>query len=280
MANIPSVMDTFPNDIKEPELLNGKSQRCISFRKTIAIEIDKPGAFNLSQTPVTQSYSLEQISDINLIKDQVLFIYRPKETKNDIDLNNWCSAQGLAAVYKEKHIQIYTNENLYLVVGPQDLEQTFADTFAAYINCVLALQNLEKLTSLKSMDIADDVKLVHKVDKTSLHKWPDLQIKTENTYMLRLLANQVSQMLWHCLRSGTKHKDLPDALEVFVQADQLEARVDTLVDKIEILDDLYSTANDRLSEYSFFREECRLEIIIIVILLLELVIACITLMAG
>jgi uncharacterized Rmd1/YagE family protein len=60
------------------------------------------------------------------------------------------------------------------------------------------------------------------------------------------------------------------ARELAAQAEVVE-RFHWVDDKLEVYDDLYELANDRLSEFAYFMREYRLEAWIIVLLLVECV---------
>jgi len=51
----------------------------------------------------------------------------------------------------------------------------------------------------------------------------------------------------------------------------VEQRLEQLDDRLEVVEDVYELANDRLSEYRYFRIECFIEIVVAGLLLAELV---------
>ena len=52
----------------------------------------------------------------------------------------------------------------------------------------------------------------------------------------------------------------------------LVTRLGWLDDKLEVAEDLYELANDRLSDFTYFHREFRLELLIVVLLLAEVII--------
>lgn len=64
--------------------------------------------------------------------------------------------------------------------------------------------------------------------------------------------------------------------ELAQQADTID-RLRLLDDGIELAQEVYDTANDRLLEYRYFHAEYRIEIIIAVILFAELIAVCVEL---
>src|SRR5260221_7082389 len=61
------------------------------------------------------------------------------------------------------------------------------------------------------------------------------------------------------------------ATELAVQAEVID-RLGSLDDRLEVCEDLYELANDRLSEFTYFHREFRLELWIIVLLVAEVVV--------
>ena len=57
----------------------------------------------------------------------------------------------------------------------------------------------------------------------------------------------------------------------FLLATQAQDRLIVLDDKIEVVEDLYATANERLTSFAYFRREYWLEIAIVVLLLVQFV---------
>jgi hypothetical protein len=112
-----------------------------------------------------------------------------------------------------------------------------------------------------------DVPLTHRVDGRALYRWRHVAKMTEAVTGARFR---------HVAIDGPLEKG-PDTLpglgrRLFIElALRTEAahRLERLDERIDVLADLYELANDRLSEFSYFRREYVLEFLIIGVLALE-----------
>jgi hypothetical protein len=112
-----------------------------------------------------------------------------------------------------------------------------------------------------------DVPLTHRVDRRALHRWRHVARMTEAVAgaRFRLVAIEA------CLERG------PESLQGLARRLFIELalrigathRLERLDDQIDVVADLYELANDRLSEFSYFRREYVLEFLIIGVLALE-----------
>jgi hypothetical protein len=112
-----------------------------------------------------------------------------------------------------------------------------------------------------------DVPLTHRVDGRALHRWRHVARMTEAVTDARFRHVAIEA----CLERA------PEPLEGLARRlfTELALRIDAthrlerLDDRIDVLADLYELANDRLSEFSYFRREYLLEFLIIGVLALE-----------
>ena len=112
-----------------------------------------------------------------------------------------------------------------------------------------------------------DARLTHRVDGRALYRWAHVAKMTEAITGARFR---------HVAIEGPLEKG-PEPLpglgrRLFVElALRIEAthRLERLDDRIDVVADLYELANDRLSEFSYFRREYVLEFLIIGVLALE-----------
>jgi hypothetical protein len=115
-----------------------------------------------------------------------------------------------------------------------------------------------------------DVHFAHRVDLADLTEWPRVNEMTRRSLQHRLRHADLSR----CLQTNVNRR--PPAIwrivqELFERA-ELEDRLEALGDRIEVVADIYESANDRLSEYSYFRREYKIELWIVVILIAELLV--------
>ena len=114
---------------------------------------------------------------------------------------------------------------------------------------------------------ARDTDLTHQVDWSAVQRWPHVNQMTQLVTQARMRLVRLTRPLERA--SST----LPGASRRLVAELLLQAEVtDRLVDaddKLEVFEDLYELANDRISEFSYFRREYTLELWIIVVLAVE-----------
>ena len=115
-----------------------------------------------------------------------------------------------------------------------------------------------------------DVPLTHGVTRPDLARWPHVNRMTERVTLRRMRFARLARRLEQASPTlpGPSRRLVAELLSQAEVTDRLAA-VD---DKLEVYEDLYELANDRLSEFSYFRSECRLEVWIIVILVLEILV--------
>jgi hypothetical protein len=114
------------------------------------------------------------------------------------------------------------------------------------------------------------IPLTHQVDRADVRRWPEINRATE----LATLARMRFAVIGHALEK------LPPSLpglagrlvtDLFNRG-EVHDRLVYVDDRLEILEDLYELANDRLSEFHYFRSEYMLEVLIILVLVLEVVV--------
>jgi len=117
--------------------------------------------------------------------------------------------------------------------------------------------------------LQSDVHFTHKVGKSDVKRWGYIGDRTEWIAGLRIKLTRMTP----------KMESFPDdqssatrkiAAELCKRA-KLEDRLENVDDQIEVFEDTYELANDRISEFSFFRREWELEMWIIFLLILEVV---------
>jgi hypothetical protein len=114
-----------------------------------------------------------------------------------------------------------------------------------------------------------DAELTHGIDAASLRRWPEVNQATRLVTRGRLRLAAIAGPLGHAPATldslGARlFTELAAQTEIAHRLDQAETRVEALVE-------LYQAANDRLSAYSYFRREYRVEWLIVAVLLAELV---------
>lgn len=115
-----------------------------------------------------------------------------------------------------------------------------------------------------------DVALTRQVTRRDMGRWENVNEITEKVCRFRMRYVRLEPRLEKApLTLEGPARRLYS--ELAVQAD-IADRLRYLDDKLEVLEDLYELANDRLSEYSYFRREYRLEMAIFLILCVEVLV--------
>ncbi len=131
------------------------------------------------------------------------------------------------------------------------------------------LRRLEREIDADWSTAEGDIPLTHSVDGGDLRRQGHVDEMTQKTTIRRMHYARLER------RMEKPALSLPGASrrlvnELALQAEILE-RFKSLSDRLEVYEDLYESANDRLSEYRYYRGEFWLEIWIIVVLFLEVV---------
>lgn len=132
----------------------------------------------------------------------------------------------------------------------------------------LELRRLESETSEKLNAAAGDVDLTHAVVRASLSRQARVHAITVWAAQARIRFT----LLEPTVANGAAALPPPSlrlARELAVQSEVME-RLRVLDDQLEVVADLYELANDRLTEYSYFLREYRLERWILLALVAEL----------
>ncbi len=132
------------------------------------------------------------------------------------------------------------------------------------------LRALEQEIDAEWPVIEGDIVLTHSVSADSLVNRAHIDEMTVRTTRRRMRFARLEP----CLEKASIALAGPArrvASELATQAEVID-RLGWLDDKIEVAEDLYELANDRLSEFSYFYREFRLEVWIIVLLVAEVII--------
>jgi hypothetical protein len=114
-----------------------------------------------------------------------------------------------------------------------------------------------------------DLPLTHQVGAAELKRWPDANRMVRLSALWRVRLTRLDLYLSKVPANLTGNVRKVYA-ELLLWNAELPDRYIALDDQIEIFQDLYESANDRLSEYAYFRKEFIIEAWIVVILALEL----------
>lgn len=113
-----------------------------------------------------------------------------------------------------------------------------------------------------------DAKFNHQVGDEELREWDRVNAETRRFTQFRITICK--------LRRGFSVAQWPADVRKYVESYNERSgiwdRLEDLDDQIEVFEDVYELANDRLSEYSYFRREYKLEVLIAFLLFVEIAI--------
>lgn len=156
-----------------------------------------------------------------------------------------------------------------VVLGGDRLTEEMFSALVEFASLENRLRKLEaKITDCLEV-CQNDISLMHAVGPQDLLRQTHVNKMTEQITSSRMEFIRLTPCfnnLYGGLTPQTKHviKELTEKTRV------RDDRIEALEDQLEFLWDLYELANDRLTEFSYFRREALLELGIIALLVLEL----------
>ncbi|NMJ40239.1 hypothetical protein GWK16_03245 [Roseomonas sp. JC162] len=181
----------------------------------------------------------------------------------------WASADGIAAAeVLVRSVRVLWRPGRAVCTGPAaDSEEVIAG-LVHFTRVERALAALEAEIDGQWAAWQDDLPLTHGVGRRDLSRQRHVNAMTAAAHGYRMRFVRLEAAL------ESPSADLPPLgrrvfSELVLLADAL-SRLRALDDAIEIGQDLYDTANDRLLEYSYFRREYVIEIFILAVLMVEL----------
>jgi hypothetical protein len=146
------------------------------------------------------------------------------------------------------------------------------ETRAGLIDFSFHESELRKLESELSADWPQaevDALAAHDVDRQALADCRHITEMSQRTALRRIRFARLGPALEKA-STGLTGPTRRMVAELVLQTEIVD-RLKHVDDRLEVFEDLYELANDRLAEFRFFRHECRLEEWIIVILVVEVV---------
>ena len=114
-----------------------------------------------------------------------------------------------------------------------------------------------------------DISLTHQVGPKDLRRWGHVNACTERATRRRLRYTRLADRL--TLPPPGSSAVTSRWVAELARRTGVEQRVELLDDRLGVVEDVYELANDRLSEYRYFRIECLVEIVVAGLLLAEIV---------
>jgi hypothetical protein len=211
--------------------------------------------------------------------DQLRLVLLPAGLASPLELQQraeeWMHRGGLSAGQPTADLMLRSERILWrpgqaLMIGPPERLQEVMPGLIEFAFYEGELRKLERETEADWETAEVDVYLTHSVDAEALERRGHVDEMTLHVTRRRMRFARLEPSLEKASIS------LPGparrlATELASQAEVID-RLGWLDDRIEVCEDLYELANDRLSEFTYFNREFRLEFWIIVLLVAEVVI--------
>lgn len=197
----------------------------------------------------------------------------PQELQHEAE--EWMHRGGQAAGQPTIELMLRSERILWrpgqaLMIGPPERLQEVLPgliEFAFYEGELRKLE-LEMEADWEAAEV--DVYLTHSVGRVEMERRPHVDDMTIHMTRRRMRFARLEP----CLEKASIALAGPArrlATELAMQAEVID-RLGWLDDRLEVCEDLYELANDRLSEFTYFHREFRLELWIVVLLVAEVII--------
>lgn len=193
-------------------------------------------------------------------------------TSHDVrqEVEGWVQAGldlGWPALDVNLRARVIWRGNRIAIFGVQDHIDEALPAAVALSWMALRASRLENEINAAWASLAKDSGLTHSVGPADLKRQAHVDAMTRLGWRLRMEHLNLKRQLEHPV-AGT-----PGELRLFRELtlqSGLADRLGALDDPIECIQDLYESANDRLSEFRYFRREYAIEMLILLVLLAEL----------
>ena len=127
------------------------------------------------------------------------------------------------------------------------------------------LRKLEKEIKESWSSVEKDIEFTYQVTPSSIQQSSHVNERTRQVTLQRMRCIRIKELLDRVSSSAGLLEQLFERLDC-------ERRLDSVEAQLEIYEDVYELANDRISEFKYFHVEAKLEIFIIFLLLAEVVV--------
>lgn len=183
------------------------------------------------------------------------------------DMEQWVRSESKTVELNLRHARvIWSSRKCVIVSNTQSHASAVAGvTYFTFFESKLAA--LLQCVTDYSRTAQKDAALTHQVVKADLVYGPHVNEMTRWSWSARMQHAGIETGL-HLL-SDFLDPDAKRLVGELANSVNMTDRLEVLNDHLEIMEDLYELANDRLSEFTFYSNEYRLEVWIIVLLVLE-----------
>jgi hypothetical protein len=211
--------------------------------------------------------------------ESFLCLLLPSGAATPVDLQrraeDWMNAPELSAEFPLADLVVQSDRILWragraIVIGSP---RRFDEVLAGLVDFSFYEAELRKLEHELDADWATaeaDVPLTHSVDAEALYRRPHVDQMTRRMALRRIRFARLSPRLEKA--SVTLAGPIRRLVYELAQQAEIVDRLHSVDDRLEVFEDLYELANDRLGEFGYFQKENRLETWILAVLFLEVAI--------
>lgn len=204
----------------------------------------------------------------------LLFVFLPAGSATPYEVQRDAEAWALVGGSNSLHLdllfrsdRVIWSAQRVLVIGAVDRLAEVKAAVELFTRAESELRAIEQAAGETLRSAEGDVTLTHALKAGDLRQQRRVGALTESAHLTRIRLTRLETLLvqpGHAL-PGAARRMLAEMTQQAEFADRMRA-VD---EQIEVAQDIYDTVNDRLTEFSHFLREYRVEILIVVILALE-----------
>lgn len=183
-------------------------------------------------------------------------------------LQEWVASDGVPVELMLQSDRVLWTPRRAFVLGAADRGDDLVNSLVTFTFFESRLSRLEEEVFALLGKVSHDSHLTHQVGRRDLRRWSDVNDITRRLWSFRACFAAIEPRLEKAplSLSGQARRLYSELFVIGELADRCEA----LDGQLEVLEDLYESANDRLSEFSYFSKEYLLEAIIIGVLAVDL----------
>lgn len=240
-------------------------QPVVAVRESISAEklLAEPGA---APGELTRIYVLEPGADLSMEGDWYKLV---SPTCSSITLDPAMKdAQEPPADLQVRSDRVLWRPDIALVICNPDRLNEILVGVVYFSYFVKELSRMERELSSSWAQVRQDMHFIHQVDDSAFAEQPRINERSRWSYGLRADYARIEPFIdvvpnYVPANSRRIIQELSTHTEIL-------ARFKVIDEQLEVFEDTYELANDRILEYSNYRGEFKLEVIIIVVLIIEL----------
>jgi len=248
----------------------------IRFSKTVSPDSRIVNSFTEPETSfaVSNTIQLDELFSMECgeaLKNEFYVLFIPKNSSALLDreqeIHAWIGNGSSLVDLGDKNGRVRWKKSCLIVESSEEWMRNILPDLTEFVFHETALRNLEQTVASDLIKVKQDIHLTHGVTGKDLKKQPHVNERTVHATCLRMERLALEQKFY--APSSSLSHGLPSRL---IEQAGIEERLELLENQLEILEDIYELANDRLGEFSYFFKEAWLEIGIGFLLIAEVVI--------